>query len=1216
MQGIHKINRHFLALGLTLGMLMPQTSFSAGDADLFTASVAPNVVLVVDNSGSMSQIVWHPEFDPSVTPTCRNWNDDQTYYFYSQTTITECGNTRTIYPDTIAGGWTWMSGQYMNWMFSDEADDYVTEIASTNNGSRSACLIGEGYPATYSKYRRSRITAAQDILREVICSVNQGGAVRFGLASFYAGYTDPKGGYIKVAVDDYSSSHATAIDGFIDDLDANGYTPLGETLYNVYRYLQSRPNPAFGKDGSTEFPEYNIKTDGTETTNRSTVPPTPLQYTCQKSFVIIITDGEPTKDDFDGMDLERFKDDLIGDYNSDNLLPEAGNEEPNNSCPTCIDTSYYLDDIAKFMQENDYQRDMDGVQTVDTYTIGFTTTIVANQILEKTANVGNGLFYQSTNAEELTIAIVSTVSDIIEKTQSFTSATVPASRTADGDNFYTSFFLPKPSTGFWEGHLKNFGFSGDGDILNKAGYCATGESANQSPPCDNSGPLRFFDEAHWDAALEMPDPAARKLYLELPTTTIFAQPNTFIISAGESDQAADAFGLVAGVDNLDEPYDTLSPNAKGDMAEALVDVARGCVFGSDPCVTRVNQDGDKIILGDIFHSNPVVVGSPNSAINDSSYREFVVVNRERTRVIYAGANDGFLHGFHAGTWREFELDAEGIPTSVPLITPTHDRGTGEELFGFMPYPVVKTIKDLPKETTFPRTMETVDSSPIAADAWFYRDVSSGNLTSVNPDLTPDDDEDLRWRTIVMGGLRNGGQAYYALDVTDPTGSASEGTSTFPRYLWGFPCDDCSNAVNDGTSGEKTYMGNTWSEPVITRVRVKVNDAPSPYGYDRWVAIFGGGYHEHGDPNGDDYRTDDIAGFEPKGRAIYMVDLTTGEVLAKKVFDENASALSDTHSPTVGIKEMRYAIASAPAVFDLDFDGYADVIYIGDLGGNLWKWVIHEPGDDPINNSGSDDDMAQPNWPFRLFMRGGTSLEPTLPPEQLGSAYDNTVHYQSFFFPPTGVLRSKTVYLAMGAGERANPQGPASHFNDGDDSNNNHYYVIMDKDPFEVGVNPPQPITDAIVEADLADLNGASSLTCGQVAEKVGYYLTGRDAEKFISNSIIFLGDVFAVSFLPADPASSDPCISKGDAYLYRFNLECAIGAYPENGGDDNDKRRKNIGGGIPTRPRISVGDLNGGGGGGGCANKVVVITSDGEIDSDCPGSISSSGVRLRSWRQR
>jgi Tfp pilus tip-associated adhesin PilY1 len=413
------------------------------------------------------------------------------------------------------------------------------------------------------------------------------------------------------------------------------------------------------------------------------------------------------------------------------------------------------------------------------------------------------------------------------------------------------------------------------------------------------------------------------------------------------------------------------------------------------------------------------------------------------------------------------------------------------------------------------------------------------------------------------------------------------------------------------------MGYSWSEPVITRVRVKVNDATDPDGYDRWVAIFGGGYHEYGDPNGSDYRTPDDSGFEPKGRAIYMVDITTGELLAKKVFDNTAAALANTHDPKVGIKEMRYAIASAPAVFDLNFDGYADVIYIGDLGGNLWKWVIHEVGDDPINNSGSDDDMAQPNWPFRLFLRAGTSLEPTLPPEQLGSTYANTTHYQSFFFPPTGVLRSKNLYLAFGAGERANPQGPSSMFNDGDDSNNNHYYVVMDKDAFEAGVNAPSPISGAVVEADLADVSGGSTLTCSQIAQKLGYYLTGRDAEKFISNSIIFFGEVFAVSFLPADPSTSDPCVSKGDAYLYRFNLECAIGSFQSEPGSADDKRRKKIGGGIPTRPRISVGDLDGGGGGGGgCSNKVVVITSDGEIDSDCPGSISSSGVRLRSWRQR
>ena len=40
--------------------------------------------------------------------------------------------------------------------------------------------------------------------------------------------------------------------------------------------------------------------------------------------------------------------------------------------------------------------------------------------------------------------------------------------------------------------------------------------------------------------------------------------------------------------------------------------------------------------------------------------------------------------------------------------------------------------------------------------------------------------------------------------------------------------------------------------------------------------------------------------------------------------------------------MCFAIPATPAVFDLDNDGFADVIYVGDLGGNVWKWVIWEP----------------------------------------------------------------------------------------------------------------------------------------------------------------------------------------------------------------------------------------------------------------------------------
>ena len=147
----------------------------------------------------------------------------------------------------------------------------------------------------------------------------------------------------------------------------------------------------------------------------------------------------------------------------------------------------------------------------------------------------------------------------------------------------------------------------------------------------------------------------------------------------------------------------------------------------------------------------------------------------------------------------------------------------------------------------------------------------------------DDNEDKRWRTMIMGGLRNGGSSYYALDVTYPTASVTDtipANEPYPAYMWGFPCDGCASSLNPGTATEKPYMGYTWSEPVITRVRVKSESGANPDGYDRWVAVFGAGYHPHGDPNGSDYRQLGDAGFTPKGRAIYMVDVTTGEVLAK------------------------------------------------------------------------------------------------------------------------------------------------------------------------------------------------------------------------------------------------------------------------------------------------------------------------------------------------
>jgi type IV pilus assembly protein PilY1 len=395
------------------------------------------------------------------------------------------------------------------------------------------------------------------------------------------------------------------------------------------------------------------------------------------------------------------------------------------------------------------------------------------------------------------------------------------------------------------------------------------------------------------------------------------------------------------------------------------------------------------------------------------------------------------------------------------------------------------------------------------------------------------------------------------------------------------------------------MGLTWSDPVITRVRVAVDGDTTPGGHERWVAVFGAGYDAASDPDSSPnaYSTSAL-----RGRAIYMVDLTNGKVLAKKVF--TATATNDATGAQYGYPAMKYAVASQPAVFDLDFDGFADVIYMGDLGGNVWKWVVTAVGDDPIHNTTSNKSIGQPDWPFKLFFQANYSNSPNPP------VY-GTTHFQSFFFPPTGVLRHGSLALAIGAGERAAPE---SGVLDGNAANNDNYYVMRDTDPLERLATP----NDTLSEADLVDSDSldAGTYSCAQVAAGSGYFITARDREKFITNSVIFMGDVFTSSYIPAAD-DSDPCVATGTSYLYRFSLDCGAGEWTDEPGTAADKRRRLIGTGLPTRPRVSVGGLNSGGaGGGGCESKVVVVTSDGAIDNNCPAPLPSSGVKIRSWRER
>ena len=1128
-----RVPRAVLAVGASLGLLIaaPATAL-VDDTVLFSTNVTPNVLIIMDNSGSMNHIVWHEDFDPNVVPTCANWVNDETYFYNSDTNTTACGRTHTVYRDgDVLPESTRYSGRYLNWLFSPAADAAWPEINQNGNGFPSSCVGG----AAYAKYKRARISAAKQVLKDVACEANMIIDIRFGLATFrfYLG-GDPNGGYVRVPVDEYTSTQAADFVSAVQSINAKTWTPLSEALFQAYTYFMSRTDTdrPFGKDGVTRFPKYSYKT-GTagvggvySSSGVPQVPDSPVQYSCQKSFILLITDGEPTKDDFDIADpadtalgFADFKNKLIGDYNPDGEVEEPGDAD---------ESSFYLDDIALFMQTNDFRLDMADDQVIDTYTVGFTTGTVANALLAKTAAVGNGLFYHSNNADELTRAIIDAMTDIIQKSQSFTAATVPAARTAAGENLYVSLFIPSGKTPYWEGHLENFQITALGEIFDSNGDCAL-----DSPVPGECFSGAFLPEAEpfWDAGEEIPSPASRNLF-----SSLLAVPGDKV----PFDVSLEAADLGVVFPPLNPYTGSTALNAEG-LTDEIIENVRGCKFGtgvlSADVATPLACELRPWLLGDIFHSNPILVGPPSLFLNEPSYQTFETNWATRERVIYSGANDGFLRGFLAGVW-----NAGATP-------PAYDHGTGEEIFGFMPWAGRQKVKDLPNDGGN-RDVYFVDGSSSVTDAWFYTNpTTAAKLVSGS-----------EWHTMMMGGMRQGGETYYALDVTDPD------AASYPGYLWEFPREDAPASIAD-------YVGQTWSEPILTRIRVEVgSDDNDGAGYERWVAIFAGGYDPSGDPN-------NFAAYDPagtKGRAIVVLDLKTGEVLAMKRFDPAAPA-GDPE------REMLYAIPSTPAVYDLDFDGFADVVYVGDLGGNMWKWVIQPIGEDRVNDgSGS---TSQPSWPFKRFFAAPSYQQNPAAP----------VYHKSFFFPPAATFKGATLWLAFGSGERANLKFMGDDATTGD---NNRFYAVMDVDPLEKA----SPVFAALAESDLADVTDDES--CVGLSGVRGYYFVGLEGEKFVTNVDIFFYYVFAGSYIPTE--NVDPCETGGVATLYVFKIYCGEGYFTDGSDPERDL---DVGAGMPTDPRITIGTD--------CeqSNRVIVNKQAGEIlNIEAPPGFGA-GVGMFYWRE-
>ncbi len=156
-------------------------------------------------------------------------------------------------------------------------------------------------------------------------------------------------------------------------------------------------------------------------------------------------------------------------------------------------------------------------------------------------------------------------------------------------------------------------------------------------------------------------------------------------------------------------------------------------------------------LGDLIGASPVYVGKPPFKYADAGYAAFVSANTRRTAVVYAAGNDGMLHAFKVGSG-------------------SGDTTGGEELWAFIPTGVLPELWRLADANYDNQHRYFVDGTPNVTDVW----------------------DGSRWRSLLVGGLSAGGRAYYALDVTDPLN---------PSLLWEFSDDQ---------------LGLSYSNPVVTK----------------------------------------------------------------------------------------------------------------------------------------------------------------------------------------------------------------------------------------------------------------------------------------------------------------------------------------------------------------------------------------------------------------
>jgi len=527
-------------------------------------AVPPNVLIIFDNSGSMNQMAYweetveHSEGDPwwqvDVVPTTP-YDPARNYYGYF---VAGTPAARVMYSYTSnkfardpSGEW---EGNFLNWVTMRRADVarkvLVGGLATSRTGGGNTTLIGEDpvdsgrsfkcklgfmtmlsytpfndFNDRYVGVKNGYLYVSKDLNTSPfdkfdykynvkvqrdstypdeafdfhdgnIAGVMQkvGDKAYWGLEFFRNGTGNGEnGGYIKNRV-----GHPTITNLYtnIENEPMQNWTPLGESLYVAMQYFKQEPIDA--SLASLYNPGYQLNStwDPYDQDGDSTH--------CAKSFVLIFTDGSPTKD--------MVVPDALKTYDGDT-------HDPNAQTPSYVDDgSDYLDDIALYARTNDLRTDLESDQNLEVFVVyAFGDDPAARRLLKDTSRNGgfiekngNGrpdpatgtvvddvdyatppsdsswsewwedkrtstdgsalpdTYFEAQDGWQLELELINAITKILERANSGTAVSVLATSGEGEGALYQAYFKPKFSTAteevHWTGNLQGLWIDAKGNL--------------------------------------------------------------------------------------------------------------------------------------------------------------------------------------------------------------------------------------------------------------------------------------------------------------------------------------------------------------------------------------------------------------------------------------------------------------------------------------------------------------------------------------------------------------------------------------------------------------------------------------------------------------------------------------------------------------------------------------------------------------------------------